>query len=74
MKGFVITKVDSNRYSQSIYNRAIPYDGVHNFQVKIIKAPKRYIGIGVIDYEKQKTFSTYFDSSVAVGYYWWYEN
>lgn len=75
MKEFTFTKPSSvDGYSQSIYNRAIPFDGVHTFQVKIIRAPNRYVGIGIVDYEKHRTVSCYYNSGYVVAYYWWYLN
>ena len=59
MKGFVFTKkkcdyYNDNGYEQSIFIRPIPYDEVFCFQIKIIEARSRNIGIGVVDYEKIK--------------------
>lgn len=70
MKGFKFVKDNGNSYSQSIYNKVIPYDEVFTFQVKIISAPKRLVGIGVVDYEKYNIIKTIIDSEIAVGYYW----
>ena len=32
------------------------------------------MGIGVVDYEKHKTVSTFYNSNFIVAYYWWYDN
>jgi hypothetical protein len=55
MKGLTFTKSSANGYTQSIFNKVIPYDQVYSFRVKIIKAPKRDVNIGIVDYEKCKT-------------------
>lgn len=55
--------------------KAIPYNGSFNFNVKIIKAANRYIGIGVVDVKQYKTIAnSFYDSAHVVSYYWWYEN
>lgn len=57
MKGFVFTKKKcgyNNAYEQSIFIRPISYDEGFCFQIKIIEARRRNIGIGVVDYEKIK--------------------
>lgn len=74
MKEFTFTKpTNIDGFSKSIYNRAISFDEVYTFQVKIIRAPNRNVGIGIVDYEKHKTVSdsSYANSVYVVGYYWW---
>ena len=76
MKQFTFTKpTHIDGYSKSIYNKAISFDEVYTFQVKIIRAPSLHVGIGVVDYEKHKTVSdsSYYNSGYVVGYYWWYQ-
>ena len=67
MKNFTFS--NANNYSQSIYNKIIPYEEVFTFQVKIISMPNRYVGIGVVDYEKHLTVSSYMESDIVVAYY-----
>ena len=55
MKGLTFTKSSANGYTKSIFNKVIPYDQVYSFRVKIIKAPKRDVNIGIVDYENCKT-------------------
>lgn len=36
--------------------------------MKIVRATNKYVGIGVVDYEKHKTVSQYYDSNFVVAY------
>lgn len=74
MKNFTFFNNAIFNYSQSIYNKVIPYEEVFTFQVKIISMPNRYVGIGVVDYEKIKNSGTFYNSGNIVGYYCYYQN
>ena len=65
----IFTKSHDTGYSQSIFNKVIPFDEVFTFNVKLISAPKRDVCIGVVDYEKHKNVSRFCDSNIAVGYH-----
>lgn len=42
--------------------------------MKIVRAPNKYVGIGVVDYEKHKNINCFYNTNFVVAYYWWFEN
>jgi hypothetical protein len=68
MKDFIFTKTNGNGYSQSIFNKIIPFDEITIFKVKILYSNPNF-GIGIVDYEKHLKASSFYDSGFAIGYY-----
>lgn len=69
MKDFIFTKTNGYGYSQSIFNKIIPFDEITFFKVKILNCSSSNFGIGIVDYEKHLKASSFYDSGFAIGYY-----